>query len=376
MNGFISSFLDNFYKKIYSNLNPIQVSRINIEIKSQLTNLKDSIKDIVEKLEIKNILKKSTLFISKIIQKININDNLDQFMSNLNFKENNIYLDKNILLIGKSGVGKSTLINSFLKINEAETGIGGAVTKYFIPYVSNLVPYFRLIDTKGFEGNIQQEIDNIKAYINDKLLKNKNEFIHCIWYCMTGTKYNQDDKKAIESLLKMYEYDCLPIIIVYTITVDHEEADEVLNSLKIFLGEKYYNKIDYIKVLAREKTIGIQKQKELPFGLDEIKEKTIKRMCQAKKSSYYQSIKEKIIYLYKKAIDKKYKIIKENILYKVNCTQYHSIALINFKIYFLEALKLINFNDNLEHNLEDLIRDIRINNNDNDNDNMNLLINK
>ena len=36
----------------------------------------------------------------------------------------------------------------------------------------------------------------------------------------------------------MYEYDCLPIIIVYTITVDVDKANEVIDSLKQFLGEK------------------------------------------------------------------------------------------------------------------------------------------
>ena len=255
------------------------------------------------------------------------------------------------------------MVNSFLNIEEAQTGIGKSITQNFNEYISNPDCFIRLIDSKGFEGNIQQDISNIKKYINAKLLGNEDKFIHCIWYCLTGTKFNDEDKNAVNQLLNMYEYDCLPIIIVYTITIDIDEANEVLEELKAFLGGNN-NKINYVMILAKEKILGKARIKQEPFGLEELKKITLKRISKATKSSYFQSLKERIINLYIKEIDKKYKKIKEKIMNMINLTQYHSIELLNFKMYFLEAFQLIFFNDNLEHKFENLLNNIRINNDD------------
>ena len=363
MSGFIASLLDSFYRNIYSNSHPDEIARMNNQIKSELESLNNSIKDIVENQKSKNVLFKANLFINKIFENININNNLDKFISTIDFKESSIDIHKNILIIGKTGIGKSTLVNSFLNIKDAQTGIGQSITQDFEAYISNPDCFIRLIDSKGFEGKIQQEIYNIKTYINEKLLQDEDGFIHCIWYCLTGTKFNDDDKNAINQLLNLYDYDCLPIIIVYTITTDIDEANKVLEELKNFLGGNN-NKIDYIKILAKEKILGKARIKEESFGLDELKKLTLKRISKATKSSYFQSIKERIINLYKKEIDTKYKKIKEKILTMINLTQYHSIEKLNFKLYFLEALKLIFFNDNLEHNFENLLNNIKINNND------------
>ena len=59
-----------------------------------------------------------------------------------------------ILLIGKIGTGKSTLINALFKKKLAITGIGrGATTVQTMPYMSIIGPYLRSVDTRGIESN-------------------------------------------------------------------------------------------------------------------------------------------------------------------------------------------------------------------------------
>lgn len=56
----------------------------------------------------------------------------------------------NIVVIGKSGVGKSTLINSLFRGNFAETGLGRPVTKEVKKIEKNGYPLV-IYDTPGFE---------------------------------------------------------------------------------------------------------------------------------------------------------------------------------------------------------------------------------
>ena len=57
----------------------------------------------------------------------------------------------NVLVIGNSGVGKSTLINAVLGEKKAKANWGGrGTTDKLEVYESEAIP-FRLIDTVGFE---------------------------------------------------------------------------------------------------------------------------------------------------------------------------------------------------------------------------------
>ena len=59
---------------------------------------------------------------------INIEQVTRQCMDSINSKIKNLK-KLNIIIIGKSGVGKSTLINSLFRGNFAETGLGKPVTQ-------------------------------------------------------------------------------------------------------------------------------------------------------------------------------------------------------------------------------------------------------
>ena len=73
----------------------------------------------------------------------------------------------NVLVLGNSGVGKSTLINAVLGANVAITGWGThGTTKKLEIYESADIP-FRVIDSIGFEPgfiNRKADIDFISEY--------------------------------------------------------------------------------------------------------------------------------------------------------------------------------------------------------------------
>ena len=69
----------------------------------------------------------------------------------------------NVLVIGNSGVGKSTLINAVLGEKYALTGNGiEGTTKHLEIYESQEIP-FRIIDTVGFEPSFVKELAAINA---------------------------------------------------------------------------------------------------------------------------------------------------------------------------------------------------------------------
>lgn len=56
----------------------------------------------------------------------------------------------NVIVAGKTGVGKSTLINSVFKEKLAETGMGKPVTDHMRKLTKKGVP-LAIYDTRGFE---------------------------------------------------------------------------------------------------------------------------------------------------------------------------------------------------------------------------------
>jgi predicted GTPase len=90
-------------------------------------------------------------------------------------EESNKMIPANIMLIGKTGVGKSTLINNIFRENLAETGIGKPVTQHLRRISKEGIP-INLYDSRGLEldSDVQKKVrEDINAEI-DRIHKNRD----------------------------------------------------------------------------------------------------------------------------------------------------------------------------------------------------------
>ncbi len=122
----------------------------------------------------------------------------------------------NILIAGKTGVGKSTLINAVFREELAQTGVGVPVTQNLEKISKKGVPLV-IYDTKGLEldRETQEEIRReILQEIGKPSRKNdENEMVHIAWYCVNASS-NRIESYEMDLIRELAEH--VPVIMVLT----------------------------------------------------------------------------------------------------------------------------------------------------------------
>lgn len=142
----------------------------------------------------------------------------------------------NIIVVGKTGVGKSTLINAVFREKLAETGMGKPVTDHMRKITKKGMP-LSIYDTRGFElgKDVQIEVKNeiIDTISKGLSTKDINQAIHCIWYCINtaSNRIEPEEIAWIKELSKENKSTQVPIIIVLTQSFSKKKADEIKNVL-------------------------------------------------------------------------------------------------------------------------------------------------
>ena len=121
----------------------------------------------------------------------------------------------NLVIFGKTGVGKSTLVNAIFGDEVARTGIGEPVTRGSHLYLDK-VGHLGIVDTQGLEvGKDNKEIiADLNSVMKDMRKMPLSDQIHVAWYCVRGMDRRFEDTEA-EFITRLDELG-LPVIVVLT----------------------------------------------------------------------------------------------------------------------------------------------------------------
>ncbi|GAA7425855.1 GTP-binding protein [Helicobacter pylori] len=200
----------------------------------------------------------------------------------------------NVLLMGATGVGKSSLINALFGKEVAKAGIGKPVTQHLEKYVDEEKGLI-LWDTKGIEAeDYQNTTESIKKEMEDsfKTLDAK-EAIDVAYLCVKETSSRVEGReKALLNFAKEWN---IPAIFVFTNTQE-KAGDAFVKETQRIIDEEWGFK-GFIKAYVRVNSVAFSfRGIEVPIeGLEELVEKTKKCLIDAKKN------KEKHFLLIQKA---------------------------------------------------------------------------
>ena len=147
----------------------------------------------------------------------------------------------NILVIGRSGGGKSTLINLLLNEKKALTGSklsGLSKTQLFSRYIHQEYP-ITFIDTPGIE--IEEDFKNMKDYLSEtkKLFKDGKNKIHTILYIINSSEPRNFNQKEIELIDFIHKNMNIQIFFVCTRAEEQKKAKHRKELIKINLIQNF-----------------------------------------------------------------------------------------------------------------------------------------
>lgn len=179
----------------------------------------------------------------------------------------------NVMVLGKTGVGKSTLINNMFRESLAETGIGKPVTQSIREYSKEDFP-LSIYDTPGLElggeNSLNEILSEVVKVMSDGVLSNDiSKAIHCIWYCVSSTshRFEQAEKEFVNRFLSEAGKYNVPVIVVLTQSFSKKDAQ----ALKTEIEKENLAIAQIVPVLAENYEID-EEYTAKAYGLDTLSE--------------------------------------------------------------------------------------------------------
>lgn len=257
---------ENILGVVDSNASTIQLNKINYDLMEMIDDLEYDA-ELYAKME--DDIEVGNRQISYSNKAINIFDNEKdtkfkiKFDSVLNEQKNNSQGRYNIVVVGKTGVGKSSLINYlFNNIETAKTGVGKPVTSkgfHKIDFNINGVPA-TLFDSCGVE------VGNSDLWLNDLISELKfrdvdkpaSHWFHTVLYCIAASSARVEEFEI--NVIKQFIKCKYNVVIVFTKSDLVDLSD--MNQLKITLKNEINRKLSFCEVCSIEKELKTGKTKQ------------------------------------------------------------------------------------------------------------------
>lgn len=191
-----------------------------------------------------------------------------------------------ILIAGRSGVGKSTLINTVFQKEMAVTGQGRPVTQNTREITKEGVP-LTIFDTRGLEmSQFKETQDELEKFIKERASdRDSNRHIHVAWLCI------QEDGRRVEDA-EIYLHSMLARHIpVITIITKARSDNGFHNEVKKLLPES--KNVVRVRAIREEMDDGHVLE---PMGLENLIELTSEVIPEGKRVALAASQKANIQY--------------------------------------------------------------------------------
>ncbi|MUU65964.1 GTPase [Helicobacter pylori] len=199
----------------------------------------------------------------------------------------------NILLMGATGSGKSSLINALFGEEIAKAGIGEPVTQHIEKYIDEQKGLI-LWDTQGIEAaDYHDTMQSIKKEMEDsfKTLSEK-EAVDVAYLCVKETSSRvQERERELLSFAKNWN---IPTIVVFTNT-QAEAGDAFVQETKGIIDEEWGFK-GFVRAYVRVNSVAFSfRGLKVPVeGLEELVDETKKYLSDAIKNHFLRVQKVKI----------------------------------------------------------------------------------